>query len=487
MTFNSYVFIMAFFPVFLILYFLLGKIHHSFCTALIIVGGVIFYAYAGWDTAAVLGLSIAVNYILSLCISRTIHKKPLLALTIVFNVGLLLYFKYLNFSIDTINALTGRSILYRNLLLPLGISFFTFQQIMYAVSVEKGEIDIGILDYLAYILYFPKLVMGPLVEPSEFLNQLHDSSRKSVDWSNIASGIQIFSLGLFKKMLLADTFAKAVAWGFANSVTTAKTIPTATAGDLFLVMLFYTFQIYFDFSGYSDMAVGISKMINIDLPMNFNSPYKAVSIRDFWKRWHISLTSFLTKYVYFPLGGSRKGPVRTCVNIMLVFLVSGIWHGANWTFILWGCIHGLLQVLERLFKKWFDKLSEVVLWAYSFMSVNILWLLFRADSIENWRKMMSTMFHFQNMAVSDGLIKSLELPESKFIFEKLHLTQVNVEVRGLGMLIFIVSAFLICLVPDNNYRNIGKTSVFSMCACAVAFVWAFLCLSSESVFVYFNF
>lgn len=487
MTFNSFVFILAFSPIFLILYFLLGRIHNSFCTVLIVVGGVVFYAAAGWDTTAVLGFSVAVNYVLCLCISKTGRKKSLLTLTIGFNVGLLLYFKYLNFSIDTINMMIGKSIPHQNLLLPLGISFFTFQQIMYAVSVEKGEIDIGILDYLAYILYFPKLVMGPLVEPSEFLNQLHDSSRKSVDWSNIASGIKIFSLGLFKKTLLADTFAKAVTWGFANGVTTTKTIPTATAGDLFLVMLFYTFQIYFDFSGYSDMAVGISKMINIDLPMNFNSPYKAVSIRDFWKRWHISLTNFLTKYVYFPLGGSRKGPVRTYVNIIFVFLLSGIWHGANWTFILWGCIHGLLQVFERLFKTWLDKLSEVIRWAYTFLFVNILWLLFRADSIEIWREMLSTMFHFQNMAVSDGLIKAFELPESKFIFEKLHLAQANAEVRGLGMLTFVVSAFLICMVPDNNYRNIGKTNVFNMFACAVAFIWAFLCLSSESVFVYFNF
>ena len=201
----------------------------------------------------------------------------------------------------------------------------------------------------------------------------------------------------------------------------------------------------------------------------------------------MSLTSFLTKYVYFPLGGSKKGKVRTYINIMIVFLVSGIWHGANWTFILWGCLHGLLQVVERLFGKWFNKLSEVVRWGYTFLSVNILWLLFRADSIDNWREMLHTMFRFQNMAISDGLIEVFELPESTFLFEKLHLVQANTEVRGFGMLVFIVAAFLISLVPENNYRTIGKTNVFNMILCAIAFIWGFLCLSSESVFVYFNF
>ena len=487
MTFNSYIFILLFLPCFVLLYLTVGRLNDHVRKALVILGGIAFYAYAGWNIAAFLGMSIAANFLLSLVLKRTKYKKSVSAVAILLNVGFLLYFKYLNFAIDIINGLTQRQIQARDLILPLGISFFTFQQIMYVVSVAKGETDTKLVDYLAYILFFPKLVMGPLMGPVEFMNQLNDPSRKKVDWGNIAGGIKVFSFGLFKKMLLADTFAKAVTWGFANGVTTAKSTPTATAADLFLVMLFYTFQIYFDFSGYSDMAIGVSKMINIDLPMNFDSPYKATSIRDFWKRWHMSLTSFLTKYVYFPLGGSKKGKVRTYINIMIVFLVSGIWHGANWTFILWGCLHGLLQVVERLFGKWFNKLSEVVRWGYTFLSVNILWLLFRADSIDNWREMLHTMFRFQNMAISDGLIEVFELPESTFLFEKLHLVQANTEVRGFGMLVFIVAAFLISLVPENNYRTIGKTNVFNMILCAIAFIWGFLCLSSESVFVYFNF
>ena len=487
MNFNSFIFILAFLPLFVLLYFLFGKISGFACKVLIIIGGIIFYAYAGWEITAIFGLSIAVNCLLSIAIKKTHHKKILLAFTIILNAGLLLYFKYLNFAIDTINDLVKGTIPNKELILPLGISFFTFQQIMYVVSVGKGETDTKLLDYLAYILYFPKLVMGPLMEPVDFNTQLNDPNRKHVDWGNVASGIKIFSFGLFKKMLLADTFAKAVAWGFANGVTTEGAAPTATAGDLFLVMLFYTFQIYFDFSGYSDMAVGISKMINIDLPINFDSPYKATSIRSFWRRWHISLTSFLTKYIYYPLGGSKKGNVRTYVNIMIVFLVSGIWHGANWTFICWGCIHGLLQVIERLFSRWFEKLSDVVRWAYTFFAVNILWLLFRADSIGSWKEMLTTMFHFQNMSISDGLIQTFELPETAFIFDKLNLVQANTDIRGFSMLIFIAAAFLICLIPENNYKNAGKITIINMIVCAIAFVWGFLCLSSESVFVYFNF
>ena len=487
MTFNSYLFILAFLPVFVVLYLSLGRFNIFASKIIIILGGIVFYMYAGLNTVSVFGLSILVNYLFSLLIKKTCHKKWLIFVTILLNVGLLLYFKYLNFVIGTINNLSKGTIPLHDLVLPLGISFFTFQQIMYIVSVAGGETETKIIDYLAYILYFPKLVMGPLMSPVYFFEQLNDSSRKTIDWGNLASGIKVFSYGLFKKTVLADTFAKAVTWGFANGVTTAETIPTATSADLFLVMLFYTFQIYFDFSGYSDMAVGISKMINIDLPMNFDSPYKASSIQDFWKRWHMTLTSFLTKYVYIPLGGSRKGNVRTYVNIMIVFLVSGIWHGANWTFILWGCIHGLLQVIERILKKWFYKLSEVVRWGYTFFSVSILWLLFRADRIDHWCEMLQTMFRFQNMAISDGLIKTFENPENTFILDKLNLLQVNSDVRGFSMVIFIASALLICLVPENNYKTLRKTNAFNMMMCAIAFIWSFLCLSSESVFVYYNF
>ena len=486
MTFNSYIFVLAFLPIFVFVYFSFGRLNKYASKLLLILGGIIFYAYAGWHITAILGLSLVVNYLLALALKKT-EKKTILALAIVFNIGLLFYFKYFNLAIDAINSLTDQSIQHKDLILPLGISFFTFQQIMYVVSVWRGKSDTKIADYLAYVLFFPKLVMGPLMEPTDFFEQLNDPSRKNINWENIARGVKIFSLGLFKKMLLADTFAKAVAWGFTNGITTETSTATATSGDLFLVMLFYTFQIYFDFSGYCDMATGIAKMLNIDLPINFDSPYKSISLREFWRRWHISLMNFLTQYIYIPLGGSRNGLGRTYANIMIVFLISGIWHGSNWTFVLWGCIHGLLLVIERVCKKWIDTLSEVVRWGYTFAVVNILWLLFRADSIANWQEILKTMFSFQDMSISTKLIKVFAIPETTFIFDKFHLVQINEHVRGFGMLLFIIAAFLICLVPDNNYRKMSKINVFNMIVCAIAFIWSFLCLGSESIFVYYNF
>ncbi len=491
MVFNSYIFILVFLPLFVALYFLFEKIRKLSGKYIIILAGIIFYCYAGWNVAAILGISIVANYLLSYLISKIPRKKKLTIVVVALNIGILFFFKYLNFTIDIVNNITRATIEEQQLILPLGISFFTFQQIMFVVSVFKGNIKtVNLVDYLAYILYFPKLTMGPLMEPIDYFTQINSEKNKMICWDNISSGLMLFSLGLFKKMILADTFSKAVTWGFKNGVTTLSATAVATSGDLILVMLFYTFQIYFDFSGYSDMAVGISQMVNITLPQNFDSPYKATSIRDFWKRWHMSLTSFFTKYIYFPLGGSRKGYVRTYVNIMVIFLISGLWHGANYTFILWGCIHGFLQVIERVFKKAFDRLSEVVRWGYTFLSVNLLWLLFRSDSIKQWGEMLTTIFRFQNMSISEGLINTFALPETVFIFDQLHLVQMNKNVKGLSMLVFILVSYFICLIPENNYIRcirLKKINCANMIICAIAFIWGFLCLSSESVFVYFDF
>ncbi len=404
----------------------------------------------------------------------------LLCVNSIFNIGILLYFKYFNFFITNINTLFSKEITLKEIVLPLGISFFTFQQIMYVVNISKEEITLNLLDYLAYILYFPKILMGPLNEPKEFIIQLNDSSLKQVNWDNIACGIKTFSFGLFKKLVLADTFALAVNWGYSN-------FETATSMDWILVMLFYTFEIYFDFSGYTDMAVGISSMLNIQLPINFDSPYKAVSIRDFWKRWHISLTGFFTRYIYVPLGGSRKGRFRTYFNTMLIFLISGIWHGANWTFILWGILHGAFSIFDRVFEKQQQKLNVVVRWHLTFFAVSILWLLFRSDSIMQWLTILKQIFFFQDMTVSDGLINSFILPELAFLLKIFHLRRINEHVRGFSMLLFGLAGYGLCLIPENNYKNFNKNSWFSLITASIAFIWSFLCLSSESVFVYFNF
>ena len=467
MQFNSYIFILAFLPIFVIAYFILGRIRPIAGKIGLIFAGIVFYTYAGMEVSTVLAISIVSNYLMSVLIKRLTQPKLLLAVDIVANAGTLLFFKYLDFSID-------------NLVIPLGISFFTFQQIMYVVNIYNGSVELGLMDYLAYILYFPKILMGPLCEPKDLIDQINDSGRKKVNWDNIANGLKIFSLGLFKKMVLADTFALAVNWAFSN-------VDAATSIDWLLAMLFYTFEIYFDFSGYTDMAVGVSNMINIRLPINFDSPYKATSIRNFWKRWHISLTEFFTRYIYIPLGGSKKGRIRTYVNVMIVFLISGIWHGSNWTFVLWGLLHGLLSVFDRITDKYRDKVFIVVQWLVTFITVSVLWLLFRSESIEQWWGILKKIVSFKTQGISDGLMSSFVLPETPFIFSTLRLTALDKAVRGLSMILFTAAGFGICLIPKNNYRKLDDNSWVMLFVSVLALVWGFLCLSSESVFVYFGF
>ena len=480
MQFNSYIFIMAFLPVLVTGYFLLNKLRPLYGKLFLIVGSAVFYVYGGWDVALVLLASILVNYGLASLVPKAKNKRLLLAIDVLCNVGLLLYFKYSNFFISNVNSFAHKEIPLLGLVLPLGISFFTFQQIMYVVNVSRGDVTLDILDYLAYILYFPKLLMGPLNDPKDFIGQVNDPERKRVDWDNIACGIKVFSFGLFKKVLLADTFAAAVSWGFEN-------LDVATSMDLFLVMLFYTFQIYFDFSGYTDMAMGVSTMLNIDLPMNFDSPYKALSIRDFWKRWHISLTNFFTKYVYIPLGGSRKGKLRTYVNVMIIFLISGIWHGANWTFLLWGALHGLFSLFDRIFEKQEEKITKPIRWGITFLAVSVLWLLFRSESIGQWAEILGRIFRFQSMAVSGGLNGSFILAEASLVYSALHLYGLCKDTSSFSLLLFTLAGFFLCLVPKNNYKNLKKNSYFMLILAIAAFLWSFLSLTSESVFVYFNF
>ncbi len=481
MQFNTYIYILLFLPVTVVLYYLLNKINSLCGKVVLLLSSLLFYCYSDWTAILVLGASLAFNYIAAVCISRAKKWKPLyLVIPVLINVGLLLYFKYSNFAITNINVLFSRNYPLRELVLPLGISFFTFQQIAYITAVYRGELaDRNLLDYLVYILYFPKILMGPLTEPVDFIHQLNDPARKSFHLENFVSGIKIFSLGLFKKVLLADAFARAVDWGYAAKAGTLTPMVIPTAMDWILISLFYTFEIYFDFSGYSDMAVGSSLMLNITLPINFDSPYKALSIRDFWKRWHISLTKFFTKYIYIPLGGSRRGIVFTCLNTMLVFLISGLWHGANWTFILWGALHGLFSVFDRLTEKVQQKIFEPVRWICTFAVVNVLWLLFRSESVQQWWKILREIVSLWNVNVSEGLINMFT--------EVLHFDFIANEIRGFWMNFYIAGAFGICLLCENNYRRLNDRPWSMMLISAAAFLLGLICLGSESVFVYFNF
>ena len=480
--FNSYEFILLFLPVTVLAYFMANRLKPEAGKLILIAASIVFYSLGRTNMLIYLGISMLINYVSALVIRNfRISSKALLALPIIVNTGLLLYFKYLNFAITNINTFLGTNLEIQKIILPLGISFYTFQQIAYIVATERGELkDNSLIDYMAYILYFPKLIMGPLIDPVVFISQINRDDKKRADLTNIASGAKIFSLGLIKKVLLADTFAKAVAWVNTN-------LDFATAMDCILLVLFYTFEIYFDFSGYSDMAVGVSSMMNIDLPMNFDSPYKAISIRDFWKRWHISLTKFLTKYIYIPLGGSRKGLVFTYVNTLIVFLVSGLWHGDNWTFVLWGLLHGLFSCFDRLFDKVEEKIFLPVRWACTFGIVSVLWLLFSAQSVGQWKSILKKILFMQNTTVSDGLINVFNMVEDQYIRYIHGLGFLGENVRGFDMLLFILAACFICFVPENNYRTKQKLSAGALILASFSFIWGILFLGMESTFVYFGF
>lgn len=483
MQFNSFVYILIFLPVTVIFYFAANKFGSIYGKFVLIAAGFLFYGHTGLQSLLILASSVIVNLVFALILSkRHVSEKLCVWFPVAINVLSLFFFKYTGFTIGNINRVFHTQYRIPELLLPVGISFFTFQQIAYIVSVARGEIkNVDIIDYLVFIMFFPKLLMGPLMEPSEFIDQINNVKLKKPDAGNIACGIKVFSYGLFKKVMIADIFSKAVSWGFGN-------IETSTSMDWILIMLFYTLEIYFDFSGYCDMAVGSSLMINIILPNNFDSPYKALSIRDFWKRWHISLTSFFTKYIYIPLGGNRKGRLLTYVNTMIVFLISGLWHGASWTFVLWGFLHGLLMIFDRIFEKYEDRMFVPLRWMFSFAGINFLWLLFRSESVTQWIEILKKIIFFQDTHISDGVAWSFYQDYlSEFLINLLHIRYLTDHIWGFWMNLYLGGCMLLCLASENNYKKLRNITPASMLLTAVLFVCGLTCLSRESTFLYFNF
>ena len=314
-------------------------------------------------------------------------KKYYVTFGILFNVSLLGYYKYADFFITNINLVSGTSYPLLHLLLPIGLSFITFQQIAYLVDTYRGETKgYNLPTYALFVTFFPQLIAGPIVQHQEVMSQFADKKKKHMNAENIYKGIFIFLIGLTKKVAIADTVAIWVEDGFQN-------YQNLTFIESWITSLSYTIQLYFDFSGYCDMAIGLGLLFNIKLPVNFNSPYRSRNIQEFWKRWHMTLNRFLTQYVYFSLGGSRKGAIRTYVNLFIIFLISGFWHGAGWTFIIWGILHGLASIVLRLWSKTNIHLPYWLSWFITFQFINIAWVYFRSASVEQANTIITKMFH----------------------------------------------------------------------------------------------
>lgn len=480
MQFNTYNFLLLFLPLTVVVYFLCNRVHKNAGKIILLAASLIFYGVGNLHYSLLLYASILFNYLISRAIIKYDNKKIFLASGIIVNVLILSYYKYLNFFLSSINEIFKSDIKLLEILLPLGISFYTFQQISYLVSVYRKELnDRSFLSYALYILYFPKILMGPITEPEELIPQFDDEERKKADFDNIADGIRIFIIGLFKKVIFADTFVKAGSWGFANFSSTST-------ADLIIAVVVYLMHIYFDFSGYSDMGIGISRMLNIDLPVNFDAPFRSLSVREFWKRWHITLGRFLTNYIYVPLGGSRKGIIRTYLNTLIVFLISGLWHGANWTFIVWGLYVGVCNILDRVLEKEINRIPKIIRWFCTFLTINVYCILFMSNSLAQSWEIITHLFQKPDLRISYEIIKAFDLPEIIFLMNSLPFQNVY-KIRRLWVLVFTAAGFLFSLIPADTLYRKRKNTVMGMIICILIFVWCIISLGTEPTFVYNNF
>ena len=358
--------------------------------AILVLCSLVFYGYGNWFNLLVLIPSIITNFIFGLFLRKK-PNKGVLGLAIALNLGALGYFKYTNFLIANIAPFMPSSLAPLNIILPIGISFFTFQQIAYLVDIYSGKVEeTNFIRYLLFVSFFPKVTMGPITRHGEMLQQFvpgNGISRFNVN--NFSLGVMWFTMGLAKKVLIADQCAP-----WANAVF--DHYGTISLAEAWIGALAYTMQLYFDFSGYSDMAIGIAKFFNIHIPQNFLSPYKASSIADFWRRWHITLSLFLRDYIYIPLGGNRAGRFRRSINIMVTMLLAGLWHGANWTFVIWGGYHGLLIVLNNIWSNLGRKLPLSLARGLTFIAVLVGWVFFRSRSINHAFDILKSMVNLHS-------------------------------------------------------------------------------------------
>lgn len=395
MLFNSHIFLLAYLPVVLLGFFQISKYRRSLGALWLFLASLVFY---GWWNPVFLTLllgSIVFNYRIGLLLTRArsagqeLRAKRTLQAGIGIDLALLAYFKYANFFVSNIDVLFGVSWNIGSVLLPVGISFFTFTQIAFLVDAYRGEVrETNFIHYGLFVTYFPHLIAGPVLHHKEMMPQFADADTYKLNWENIAVGATIFTMGLFKKVVLADGIAP-----FATPVfAVAASGGTVTLIEAWGAVLAYTFQLYFDFSAYSDMAIGLSRLFGVKLPLNFNSPYKAVNMIEFWRRWHMTLSRFLRDYLYIALGGNRKGPARRYVNLMTTMVLGGLWHGAGWTFLIWGALHGIYLVINHGWQKICDRLGHdrqrstligrTLSTMLTFLAVVVAWVFFRAENLD---------------------------------------------------------------------------------------------------------
>ncbi|MBR1849674.1 MAG: MBOAT family protein [Lachnospiraceae bacterium] len=459
MQFHSYYYILYFYPIFLVLYYLFRRKGKEVKHIIVVAASLLFYGLFGLGSLVLVIISSLANYGLIYVADKKQKKTSIWFYScVVLDVILLLGFKAFGFSFA-----------------PIGISFITFQQIAFVIEKKRGNIaKTNLLDYLSFIFFFPKITMGPLMNPVDYLDQMGKDNRE-MNWQQIYKGISRFTIGLAKKVLIADYLAKIVNAGY-DIIGELSSIDTA------VIMLCYTLQIYFDFSGYSDMAIGIAQSMDIQIKENFLQPYRASTIQEFWKRWHISLNAFLTRYIYIPLGGNREGKLRTFCNVMIVFAISGIWHGFGWTFLLWGVLHGLGTVASK--SNLVKKIPKCLNWVITFSIVNILWALFRAPDITTWVSMLRTLFIHPSFAINSDIVDLFQTGLTKGLIQLVAMLGVDLYrtvywMAGICVLLLILS---LCKQKEEwTERKLHPILI------ATILVICILNLGKESIFIYNNF
>jgi len=399
MLFNSHAFLFLFLPLTLIIFFRLGAYSHRLAAAWLGAASLFFYGY--WNPAYIglLLASIFFNYGIGFTLAREHgarnprRKNIILAAGVGADLALLGYYKYANFFLDSANQLLGAGWALQDIILPLGISFFTFTQIAFLVDAWSGKArEYNLIHYLLFVSYFPHLIAGPVLHHKEMMPQFAQPGTYRLSWINMAVGLTFLFAGMFKKVIIADSLALHATPVFLAAETgNALTFFAAWKG-----IVAYTLQLYFDFSGYSDMAIGLSRMFGVKLPLNFDSPYRAINIIDFWRRWHMTLSHFLRDYLYIPLGGNRKGPMLRYVNLMITMLLGGLWHGAGWTFLVWGGLHGLYLVANHAWHKLWSRpidrwWSRAIARSLTLLAVMVAWVFFRSESFGGAVHMLTAM------------------------------------------------------------------------------------------------
>ena len=492
MLFNSQFFIFIFLPICLAGWFVLNRFKLYKPALVFLIGmSLWFYGYFNPVYLIIIISSIAVNYLISFLMEKLPKAaKPLFITALVLNIGLLGYFKYYDFFIENINAVFKAGFALKHILLPLGISFFTLQQISFIIDRYWGSAPhYDIISYAAYVTFFPQLIAGPIVRHDELIPQLNDIGKRRFNIGNFKEGIVTFSLGLAKKTLIADFFALPVNFGFDNILY----IDTPSA---WLIAISYTFELYFDFSGYCDMAIGLGKMFNFDLPVNFNSPYKFLSVTEYWTRWHATLTRFFTSYIYTPMTmygvRKKKRKLFSIITPLVVFFISGFWHGASWTFIIWGVLYGIATVWSQ--RKRLKIKNHVIAWIGMFFFTIVMQTIFRCETLDNMLRILKAMFvpgySGYMLYVGGSLSQNSLLNEVMGFVGSLQGNRLNIAYLLILAITFIITGFILrgknSLEISNKQKEAGYKTPF-LIFLGVITAWSIVSLTGVSTFLYFNF